>query len=448
VVESGEELQPERQILTVSVEELFGRYTYNLPEKEPKINDRLAILYGDNGAGKTTILKLLHHTISCATSRGHKTAVAQIPFRKFCITFSEGFQLLATREKAEAGTFRMELLMDGTPLRSAIFETEDGAIPVQGSRSAEQDEFLAAVRITLNVNSYFLGDNRRLESDAISSDDIEEEVISSLPRYPTPRDVMMQRHLQIEESRDVQLIAAVNRALDWVRNSALSAANLGSRNANTIYSEVVKQLSVDTSPHDNASETVSLDAIIAYLSELSERSASQAEFGLAPRFDPSDMLDSLRRAPAERQDLIIRLLQPHLDGIRARLDALEQLYSILERVTSHLNSFLTDKTVAFRLHRGFSIRAEGGLALPFEVLSSGEKQLFMLFCNLLFARQHASIFLVDEPELSLNVKWQRRLIPALLECTVGSSTQLFLASHSIELISKNRSRVVPLRFSK
>ncbi|WP_146055604.1 AAA family ATPase, partial [Streptomyces malaysiensis] len=56
-----------------------------------------------------------------------------------------------------------------------------------------------------------------------------------------------------------------------------------------------------------------------------------------------------------------------------------------------------------------------------------------------------TIFVIDEPEISLNVKWQRSLVDALLGCAKGSEIQLILASHSIELLTAHREQVVRLK---
>jgi predicted ATPase len=60
------------------------------------------------------------------------------------------------------------------------------------------------------------------------------------------------------------------------------------------------------------------------------------------------------------------------------------------------------------------------------------------------ARDVASVFIIDEPELSLNIKWQRELIRALLECIEGSRGQFVMASHSTELFARHRDAVVRL----
>ncbi|MHC5828218.1 MAG: hypothetical protein ACYT04_73080, partial [Nostoc sp.] len=59
-------VSPPLSVVRIEVERLFGRYTYTLVKKDnnPHIDSSLMILYGDNGSGKTTILKLLFHLLS------------------------------------------------------------------------------------------------------------------------------------------------------------------------------------------------------------------------------------------------------------------------------------------------------------------------------------------------------------------------------------------------
>ena len=65
-------------------------------------------------------------------------------------------------------------------------------------------------------------------------------------------------------------------------------------------------------------------------------------------------------------------------------------------------------------------------------------------CNTLAARDQASILIIDEPEISLNVKWQRGLVQALLDCIRGSNVQMIFATHSIELLARHKQHVVKL----
>ena len=118
--------------------------------------------------------------------------------------------------------------------------------------------------------------------------------------------------------------------------------------------------------------------------------------------------------------------------------------SLVRLFVTNMNSFYTGKCVQFSLQTGLAVFSGGGTRLKLNMLSSGEKQLLLLFCNTLIARDRSAIFIIDEPELSLNVKWQRRLVKALLDCIEGSNIQFLLATHSLEILALHRNNVAKL----
>ena len=73
-------------------------------------------------------------------------------------------------------------------------------------------------------------------------------------------------------------------------------------------------------------------------------------------------------------------------------------------------------------------------------LSSGEKQILILFTYLVFdiASKQNPIFIIDEPELSLHLLWQKNLVNSVLE--TNKNIQLILATHSPEIIANNRDK--------
>jgi len=107
--------------------------------------------------------------------------------------------------------------------------------------------------------------------------------------------------------------------------------------------------------------------------------------------------------------------------------------------------FFHDKKIQLHVQDGLKIIAtDSSQALDPKKLSSGEKQLLLLFCNTLMARDQATIFIIDEQEISLNIKWQRQLIRTLLNLTKNSQVQFLFATHSIELLTQYRQHVVKL----
>lgn len=77
-------------------------------------------------------------------------------------------------------------------------------------------------------------------------------------------------------------------------------------------------------------------------------------------------------------------------------------------------------------------------------LSSGEKQLITFFTNLIFMVKDKSsgIFVVDEPELSLHLSWQKIFIDKVLE--INKNIQLIFATHAPEIIGRRRDKMFKL----
>lgn len=77
-------------------------------------------------------------------------------------------------------------------------------------------------------------------------------------------------------------------------------------------------------------------------------------------------------------------------------------------------------------------------------LSSGEKQLITFFANLIFnvKSNTSGIFVVDEPELSLHLSWQRIFIDKTLN--INKNIQLIFATHAPEIIGVRRRKMYRL----
>ena len=65
-------------------------------------------------------------------------------------------------------------------------------------------------------------------------------------------------------------------------------------------------------------------------------------------------------------------------------------------------------------------------------LSSGEKQLFLRALSLKFLNVNNSIILIDEPEISLHPRWQRKIVNVYEN--IGENNQIIIATHSPHII--------------
>ena len=73
------------------------------------------------------------------------------------------------------------------------------------------------------------------------------------------------------------------------------------------------------------------------------------------------------------------------------------------------------------------IKAGGGILHPYQ-LSSGEKQILVILLTVLVQNNQHYVLFMDEPEASLHIEWQQRLIAIIRE--INPNVQLILTTHS------------------
>ena len=102
----------------------------------------------------------------------------------------------------------------------------------------------------------------------------------------------------------------------------------------------------------------------------------------------------------------------------------------------HIHDFLniinrffasTGKTIHIN-ERNEIVFDKTGVILTIEQLSSGEKQVLILLFTVFLMKQQTAVLLLDEPEISLHMDWQDKLIETLFE--INPNCQVFLTTHS------------------
>ncbi len=90
----------------------------------------------------------------------------------------------------------------------------------------------------------------------------------------------------------------------------------------------------------------------------------------------------------------------------------------------------THKTIA-RDKNEIVFRQHGEDVMPYQ-LSSGEKQMLIILLTVLVQNRQPSVLLMDEPEASLHVEWQQRLIALVLD--LNPEIQMIVTTHSPAVI--------------
>ncbi|MBR3883220.1 MAG: ATP-binding protein [Bacteroidaceae bacterium] len=73
-----------------------------------------------------------------------------------------------------------------------------------------------------------------------------------------------------------------------------------------------------------------------------------------------------------------------------------------------------------------------GETIPPYLLSSGEKQLLVIMLTTLVQENRPCVLFMDEPEISLHIEWQKRLITLIR--TLNPNVQIILCTHSPAII--------------
>jgi predicted ATPase len=73
----------------------------------------------------------------------------------------------------------------------------------------------------------------------------------------------------------------------------------------------------------------------------------------------------------------------------------------------------------------------GETLVPYQ-LSSGEKQMLAILLTVLVEDQQPYVLFMDEPEVSLHIEWQKRLIDLIVE--LNPNVQIILTTHSPAVI--------------
>lgn len=455
-------------IKSIYIEKLFGLYTYNLDEE--KLNNSAVILYGDNGVGKSTLLRLAFHMLSPSNQNGHRTALSSIKFDLLKIELTSGHTLTAKHESfnTENASLTMEISHKGNIIArwvrspgqnevrrlviddEVVYVREGGPyenIIIENKRHQNKDPLRKVTSQRLYIETlksitpitFILDADRRLDGDTISDPDDEVELRRAV-KMGTPKRIQD----LVLRSREIALSQAMSAATKWIARKAVQGTNIGTDNVHSTYVRILKQLGSSTNQGSTLIVDADIDSLKNNLISIGKETFELAKYELTSFLDMTEFQYVLSTDSSSQKALSAELLKPYIESLDGRLAGVRSIYKILDKFISTINELLTDKEIQFKLSQGFLIVNKFGDELTPAKLSSGEQQLLLLFCYVLVARDTPSIFMIDEPEISLNIKWQRIIINSLLDITNEANIQFIFASHSLEIISQHRKRVAKL----
>ncbi|MDE0088659.1 MAG: AAA family ATPase [Candidatus Poribacteria bacterium] len=150
--------------------------------------------------------------------------------------------------------------------------------------------------------------------------------------------------------------------------------------------------------------------------------------------------------PAEFEDIFVIPLIGRTKAMVAYAKKLEKdkedIFTSLRRYEEIVNSFLSNKSIKFDERGYLKIETSSPADINPRLLSSGEKQILIFLTEALLRIEKPVVYVADEPELSLHVTWQEKLLKSLV--TLGGQMQVIVATHSPDIVGKFQDKVIDL----
>ena len=151
-------------------------------------------------------------------------------------------------------------------------------------------------------------------------------------------------------------------------------------------------------------------------------------------FEPE--IPARMKFPPSRYD-IAKDRQGYVDLTASISEYVRRNYTLAESVIIFkdiVNEFFIDKSITVSDVGKMGVAMRNGMSLPLYKLSSGEKQIIIMFYALLFHAEPGSIVVMDEPEISLHVCWQQKLGKYFADICRVRNIQMIVATHSPQVI--------------
>ncbi|NKC13018.1 MAG: AAA family ATPase [Gammaproteobacteria bacterium] len=448
------------RLKTIEVERLFKLYDHRIALN---LGERVTLLHGPNGVGKTVVLRIVDSMLNGRFSR-----LRNIPFRSVRLEFEDGTQLALVESQ------------DGDPAGDRNVRLELVA-EVGGSQSATLHWPRGRIEDLLVDHSYI---EPHPEQDALWIDMrdgevlSEDEILARFGRPPRSRMPQAGRRSRKEKTPDwfpepdwfPQLRDKVSTHL--VEAQRLLRVDWGAARKYPYYSPRARPPTVSTvveyaqdfqrrigetmARYGRTSQTLDQtfpERLIGATDSLAESDLRERMTALDKKRAELKTMGILDETPAHPFDVsALRDLDPtqsrvmtlYVHDTAEKLKTLEDLANRTRLLLESVNRKFQHKHIRMDREKGFVAENDIGEELRLVSLSSGEQHELVLLYDVLFRVRPNTVVLIDEPELSLHVAWQKRFLPELLEIVGTANFDALIATHSPFIIGDRTDLMVGL----
>lgn len=436
------------KIQRVWAKQLYGNLTFNVI-----LNSGINLLVGVNGSGKTSVLNIIHWIMTLDISTLATTEFEEIGLeiidknkRKQLISVSQaGLDLYinCTSSQLKLHPIHVNLRFSSKDLRNHRARRDEIVDHYKGLGPEKNEvklwNLLQSIPKPLTISL-----DRKI---TVNKDDltfIEDETGRLIHKRTTrsPADPMS----QVESIARQQYSQYQSQLIKL--NDTLKAKVIGSTFSIRTEKDGVKQITLSKI---NAVENKLLTRMSAWTTESNEQESVKLYFNRIRA-----IINNIQTSNSKNiSSMLSNFLSDDMLRVSALSDAFDEFeskatsaYEPIHVYLKTLNSFFEDSKRKLLFdekdnHLYFQVNAETKDLRNVDVMSSGERQILILLTYIAFSPQETSVFIIDEPELSLHPKWQHQLLPSIDEL-MGESTQMIIATHSPEIVGKYISKCIEL----
>lgn len=450
------------KITTVEIKNLFGTFNHKVPIN---LDERITIIHGPNGYGKTILLKLLYGVFNAQYSE-----LKTVPFDYLQINFSDGSKLRITktatksdkmkpREKNRAKilfvfskpnvgeqTISLEELERGRDQRfqfpTAILEEFIPGleqIDLFSWRYIPTQEMLTLEQILERFNEYLPSElySPNLRTKSGNNPEWLQKLTSSIKIYLISTERLL-KQASIQRSREApKRFSTVQSVIDYseelaktIKSKLAESAELSQSLDRTFPARLVKHVKSDVTDLELRNK----------LNELEKKRSRLMAAGLLDKEEDINF-----QVPQQIDEHTKNVLAVYVEDVKQKLGIFDEILSKIDLLKKIINEKFSYKQITINKGEGFVFKTLDKKDLSPINLSSGEQHELVLLYEMLFKVKPNSLILIDEPEISLHVVWQTQFLKDLREITQLSNFDVVIATHSPQIIDNNWNLTVELR---